>query len=185
MQLATVVLFRLDENMVKELYTTVGPDFVNTLLQPEANSAVRCYTSDSEAKDLYTSGRRDIQDELKANLSEKLQPRGIIIEDVLLKDLQLPDMLSRTIEMKLETEQEAKQNKTTLSSSSAHGGSTHGAPVMPVRLPSLDADIVAAQEELAERQAAAAPKKKGKRPDAKAAQEGRTRAAAALGRLCA
>ena len=108
-QLATVVLFRLDENMVKELYTTVGPDFVNTLLQPEANSAVRCYTSDSEAKDLYTSGRRDIQDELKANLSEKLQPRGIIIEDVLLKDLHLPEMLARSIELKLETEQQAKQ----------------------------------------------------------------------------
>ncbi|KAL3911735.1 MAG: hypothetical protein SGILL_007165, partial [Bacillariaceae sp.] len=108
-QLATVVLFRLDETMVKELYTTVGPKFVDTLLQPEANSAVRCFTSDSEAKDLYTAGRRDIQDELKGNLSEKLEPRGIIIEDVLLKDLKLPNMLARSIELKLETEQEAKQ----------------------------------------------------------------------------
>jgi regulator of protease activity HflC (stomatin/prohibitin superfamily) len=56
--------------------------------------------------DLNTAGRRDIQDELKANLSKK---RGIIIEDVLLKDLKLPDMLARSIELKLETEQEAKQ----------------------------------------------------------------------------
>ena len=108
-QLATVVLFRLDEDMVGDLYTTVGPDFINTLLQPEANSAVRCFTSDSEAKDLYTAGRREIQDELKDNLSEKLEPRGIIIEDVLLKDLHLPEMLARSIELKLETEQEAKQ----------------------------------------------------------------------------
>ena len=40
---------------------------------------------------------------------EKLEPRGIIIEDVLLKDLRLPDMLARSIELKLETEQDAKQ----------------------------------------------------------------------------
>lgn len=108
-QLDTVVLFRLNHHMVKELYTEVGPLFVETLLQPEANSAVRCYTSESEAKDLYTAGRRDIQDELKASLSEKLEPRGIIIEDVLLKDLNLPEMLARSIELKLETEQDAKQ----------------------------------------------------------------------------
>jgi hypothetical protein len=57
-------------------------------------------------------------------------------------------------------------------------GSSHGAPVKPVRLPSLDADIVAAQEELAKRQAqrellnvsageeSDTPKMKGKRPAA-------------------
>jgi len=108
-QLDTVVLFRLEPSMVKSLYIEVGPDYIQTLLQPEANSAVRCYTSESEAKDLYTAGRLDIQNELKANLSEKLKPRGIIIEDVLLKDLVLPEMLARSIELKLETEQDAKQ----------------------------------------------------------------------------
>ena len=108
-KLDTVVLFRLEQSMVKSLYTEVGPDYIQTLLQPEANSAVRCYTSESEAKDLYTAGRLDIQDELKANLSKKLKPRGIIIEDVLLKDLVLPEMLARSIELKLETEQDAKQ----------------------------------------------------------------------------
>lgn len=108
-QLDTVVLFRLEESKVEMLYTEVGPNYIETLLQPEANSAVRCYTSESEAKDLYAAGRRDIQDELKANLLAKLEPRGIIVEDVLLKDLKLPDLLAKSIELKLETEQEAKQ----------------------------------------------------------------------------
>ena len=108
-ELDTVVLFHLDPDMVGSLYAEVGTEYIEQLIQPEANSAIRCYTSESEAKDLYSAGRMEIQQELKANLSLKLQPRGIIIEDVLLKDLRLPDMLEQSIEMKLQTEQEAKQ----------------------------------------------------------------------------
>ena len=48
-----------------------------------------------------------IQDTHKAELTEKLSSRGIIIEDVLLKDTQLPEQLSKSIELKVQAEQEA------------------------------------------------------------------------------
>ena len=56
---------------------------------------------------LYSSGRTMIQDTRKAELTEKLSSRGIIIEDVLLKDIQLPEQLSKSIELKVQAEQEA------------------------------------------------------------------------------
>ena len=107
MTLDTAVLFRLDGTKAASLYQQVGPNYVSVLIRPEASSAVRGLTSESEAKALYSSGRTVIQDTLKAELDAKLGPRGIIVEDVLLKDIILHEHLSKSIEMKVQAEREA------------------------------------------------------------------------------
>lgn len=105
--LSLAVIYRLDESMAGLLYTKVGPDFVNILVVPESESALRILTADSEAKALYTEARIRIQQDLKAVLETKLNPRGIIIEDILLKEVHLPDLLLKAIEMKAQAEQDA------------------------------------------------------------------------------
>jgi regulator of protease activity HflC (stomatin/prohibitin superfamily) len=105
--LDTAVLFRLDASKAATLYLEVGSNYIQVLIKPEAASAVRGLTSESEAKALYSSGRNLIQDALKEELTTKLGPRGIIIEDVLLKDILLPKELSKSIELKVQAEQEA------------------------------------------------------------------------------
>merc|ERR1712100_57128 len=60
-------------------------------------------------KALYTSGRDELQRELKAELAEALKTRGIIVEDFLLKAIKLPDQLVRAIEQKAQAEQEAQR----------------------------------------------------------------------------
>lgn len=89
------------------MYREVGEDYIHTILEPEAASAVRGLTSESDAKALYSSGRNLIQDSVKAELITKLTPRGIIIDDVLLKDLVLPDELTAAIEAKVKAEQDS------------------------------------------------------------------------------
>ena len=108
-QLDTAVLFRLDPTKAGELLTQVGEDYVSVVVEPEAASATRGLTSESAAKDLYTSGRSVIQEALKKELTETLGPRGIIIEDVLLKDITLPTELAQAIEAKVKAEQEAQR----------------------------------------------------------------------------
>lgn len=100
-------LFRLDSTKAADLYTKVGPNYIDVLLVPETASAVRGLTSESQAKALYTSGRNTIQDSLKKELQTKFAPRGVIVEDVLLKDIELPEELSKSIELKVQAEQEA------------------------------------------------------------------------------
>jgi regulator of protease activity HflC (stomatin/prohibitin superfamily) len=89
-------LFRLDPEKAGQLYSQIGVDYVDVVVAPEAASATRGLTSESEAKELYTSGRNKIQDALKQELMATLGPRGIIVEDVLLKDIRLPDQLVST-----------------------------------------------------------------------------------------
>mmetsp|Transcript_35062 Transcript_35062/g.76856 ORF Transcript_35062/g.76856 Transcript_35062/m.76856 type:complete len:299 (-) Transcript_35062:269-1165(-) len=107
----TAVLFRLNDTHTSQLYRGIGPDYVKLLIEPEAASAVRGLTSESEAKALYSSGRSMIQDTVKAELTQKLSGRGIVIEDVLLKDISLPSELSKSIEAKVQAEQEAARMK--------------------------------------------------------------------------
>mmetsp|Transcript_47853 Transcript_47853/g.116440 ORF Transcript_47853/g.116440 Transcript_47853/m.116440 type:complete len:324 (+) Transcript_47853:138-1109(+) len=105
--LDTAILFRVDGTLIEKLYSEVGLDYIKIIIEPEAASAVRGLTSEKEAKALYSSGRNMIQDTVKEELKMKLGPRGIIIEDVLLKDIQLPSELTRSIEEKVQAEQEA------------------------------------------------------------------------------
>jgi prohibitin 1 len=106
-ELDTAILYHLDAKKAATLYKEVGANYEQILLKPEAASAVRGMTSESEAKALYSSGRTMIQDTLKEELVKKLGPRGIVIEDVLLKDIGLPEQLSKSIELKVQAEQES------------------------------------------------------------------------------
>jgi len=105
--LDTAILYRINATMAGHLYQTVGMDYCGVLLEPEAASAVRGLTSEKEAKALYSSGRNEIQLSVKQELQVSLGPRGIFVEDVLLKDIKLPDELSQSIELKAKAEQDA------------------------------------------------------------------------------
>jgi len=100
-------IYRIDQFKVVELVTTVGTDYAQILIEPESTSALRILTADSEAKALYTDSRVRIQTDLKAMLIDKLSHRGVVVEDVLLKDVQLPKLLVDAIEMKAQAEQDA------------------------------------------------------------------------------
>lgn len=106
-ELDTAVLVKIDSQRAIELYRTVGPDFMRKLVAPEASSSVRGLTSESEAKALYTAGRSELQNRMKSELTEKLEPKGILIEDVLLKNVVLPKDLSDSIQEKARAEQES------------------------------------------------------------------------------
>jgi regulator of protease activity HflC (stomatin/prohibitin superfamily) len=45
--------------------------------------------------------------EIEANLQSQLSARGIVVEKVLLRDIQLPEALKRSIELKQSAEQES------------------------------------------------------------------------------
>merc|ERR1711924_589393 len=55
------------------------------------------------------SGRSEIRDKLVEELNTKLTPRGIILEDCLLKAIKLPPALAKSIEAKTQAEQEAQR----------------------------------------------------------------------------
>lgn len=114
-ELDVSLLYHLDTKATRELFLTLGVNYEEVLIQPELSSAVRGLTSEVSAKALYTSGRMEIRDKLMAELKAKLTPRGIILEDVLLKGIKLPKQLTDAIELKAQAEQESARMEFVLS----------------------------------------------------------------------
>ena len=64
-------------------------------------------TSESEAKALYSEGRAVMQNRLREELKLQLEPCRILVEDVLLRGLNLQQQLLHSIELKAQAEQES------------------------------------------------------------------------------
>jgi regulator of protease activity HflC (stomatin/prohibitin superfamily) len=71
-----------------------------------------------EAKALYTSSRDEITNKIFADLEKMFSERGVILEKVLLRAIQLPLTVSQAIEEKLKAEQESEQMKFVLTKQS-------------------------------------------------------------------
>merc|ERR1711934_1070104 len=108
--------------MGRDIFLTLGEKFETVLIVPELQSAVRGLTSEASAKALYTSGRTEIHDKLMDELSNKLKPRGTLIEDVLLKGIKLPKQLTDAIELKAQAEQESARMEFVLSKERQEAG---------------------------------------------------------------
>lgn len=107
LSLDTSLLFRLDKGKAAQVLQTIGVDYAERIVEPELRSAIRGATAAHSANDLYTNGREIVQQQIESDLRAQLTPRGVIVEAVLLRDVQLPALLKASIEAKQQAEQDA------------------------------------------------------------------------------
>ena len=105
--LDTSLLFRLNPEQAHVAYRTIGPDYINVVVVPNLRSAIRSITAANSANALYTGQREVVAQRIAEELRRELEPRGVVIESLLLRDVQLPQMLRQAIEAKQQAEQEA------------------------------------------------------------------------------
>jgi prohibitin 1 len=107
MTLDTSLLLRLDASRAWYVYQKIGMNYSQTVIEPMLRSAIRDVTSKHSANALYTGGREEVQQKIQDMLFKELGDRGIFVENVLLRDVQLPLMLKTSIEQKQQAEQES------------------------------------------------------------------------------
>jgi prohibitin 1 len=105
--LDTSLLFHLDKTKAAFVYQTMGEPYVEKVVEPTLRAAIRASTSAHSANALYTSARELVQQQIQDELTKELGVRGVIVENVLLRDVQLPAMLKGSIEAKQQAEQDA------------------------------------------------------------------------------
>ena len=105
--LDTSLLFRLDKAKAAQVFQTVGEDYAAKIVEPTLRAAIRASTSSHTANALYTNARELVQQQIQDELTTQLAARGVIVEAVLLRDVQLPAMLKSSIEAKQQAEQDA------------------------------------------------------------------------------
>jgi prohibitin 1 len=105
--LDTSLLFHLDKTKAAQVYQTIGENYAEKIVEPTLRAAIRAATSAHTANALYTNARELVQSQIQDELSKELGARGVLVENVLLRDVQLPAMLKSSIEAKQQAEQDA------------------------------------------------------------------------------
>ena len=105
------LLYRVDPNKAVSLISTVGEAYEETLIGPVFRSQAADVSARFLAKDLYSAQRGTIEKDIARGMTVIMAERGIIIEAVLMKNIELPPGLAGSIEQKLQAEQQAQQMK--------------------------------------------------------------------------
>jgi regulator of protease activity HflC (stomatin/prohibitin superfamily) len=101
------ILYHLVEDKSSDVYKTLGSDYQEKIIRPEARSVIREIVSSYEAKDIYSDKRDEVVEKIEAKLRLAMDPRGLNLESVLVRNIVLPQMLTTAIEAKLTAEQES------------------------------------------------------------------------------
>jgi prohibitin 1 len=107
LEIDTSLIYHLNPEQAAKVFREIGTEYSATIVEPNLRSAIRDTTAGHSANTLYSSSRKQVEDEIKQELKSALEPRGIIIENILLRDIQLPHALRTSIESKQQAEQES------------------------------------------------------------------------------
>lgn len=103
------ILYHVMPESAPTVLGTIGPNYQNTVILPVFRSAAADVSARFFAKDMHSGERATIEGEIQKRMVALLKSRGFVIEAVLLKSIALPNGLARSIEAKLQAEQDAQR----------------------------------------------------------------------------
>src|ERR1700731_2202118 len=107
MSLDTSLIYHLNPDRASEVFQKIGSDYETVVVEPTLRSAIREATASHTANALYTGEREMVGKQIYDQVTAQLNQRGLTVENVLLRDIQLPATLKAAIEAKQQAEQES------------------------------------------------------------------------------
>jgi regulator of protease activity HflC (stomatin/prohibitin superfamily) len=107
--LDVTVLYSLKPDQAPRVYRELGEDYTEKLIRPQIRSQIREVAANFTVVEIYSNKRAEVQSELYSELLAALEKHGITLEEVLLRDVKLPESLEASIEQKLGAQQQAEQ----------------------------------------------------------------------------
>lgn len=108
-KLDVTVWYRLNDIDAPQVYRTIGVDYVDKIVRPAIRTALRDVSVLYSATDIYSVKRGDFVAGVTKNVEAAFVGRGIILEKVLLRNVELPDKVRTAIDEKIAAEQKAQQ----------------------------------------------------------------------------
>src|SRR5271165_5630560 len=75
------IRFRLKREAVPQLHQSIGPDYIQTLIEPEIGNRMREVIAEYTAEDVYSTKRAEVQDKIRQRaesmLGEKMMSGGV------------------------------------------------------------------------------------------------------------
>lgn len=103
------ILYRIKPEAAPKIVQGIGLNYESEVILPVFRSSAADITAKFLAKDMHSGERAIIESAIRKQMVDILDPKGFVIDNVLLKSISLPGGLARTIEEKLQAEQEAQR----------------------------------------------------------------------------
>ena len=103
------VFYHLVEDRASDVFRELGTNYQEKIIRPEIRSAIREVVAGYDSKSIYSDKRDEIITTIRQKMTDNIEPRGIAIEQVLLRNVILPAKLDASIQEKLQAEQESQR----------------------------------------------------------------------------
>lgn len=105
------IVYHAEATAAKEIYGRYGGlnGLVANVLVPEFRSVIRDVTAGFNAVDLYSGRREEVSRKMLADMRDRVKERGVNIEAILLRNIELPAQVAKAVEAKLAADQQAQQ----------------------------------------------------------------------------
>jgi regulator of protease activity HflC (stomatin/prohibitin superfamily) len=105
------LLYSLKPDQAPRIYQTVGPDYLQVIVEPQFRSATRGTTVGYGAEALYTEQRTVVEAKLRKDVEDLLSEHGLRTERVLLRSIDLPASVKASIDQKMVADQKQQAMK--------------------------------------------------------------------------
>lgn len=103
------VLYRVQANQAPRIVREIGYDFKNVVVRPITRTKIRDNAVYYTAVDLYSVKRDEFQTRIFKTIEENLKSRGLVLEQLLVRNISLPASVKGSIEEKIKAEQDAQK----------------------------------------------------------------------------
>jgi prohibitin 1 len=103
------LLYHINPDSAKAVYVRFGQNFEEVAIMTNFRAATREITAKYFATELYSTEREKIESAIKEQMTAAVHKYGFVIDAVLLKDIVLPDQITKAIQNKVQAQQEAMQ----------------------------------------------------------------------------
>ena len=103
------VLYKLLPSEAPKLVRETGVDYTDKIVRPLTRTKIRDNSVYYEAVSLYSNKRDEFQQRIFKSIEEDFKKRGLILEQLLVRNITLPQSVKATIEQKINAEQDAQK----------------------------------------------------------------------------
>lgn len=103
------VLYKVDPKKAPFILQNIGMDYVDKIVRTVSRTAIRDNAVAYPAVDLYSVKRQEFQDKINRTISASFAKNGLMLQQILVRNISLPASVRASIESKIQAEQEAQK----------------------------------------------------------------------------
>ena len=103
------VLYRISPELAPKIFKQIGENYADKIVRPVTRTRIRDNAVYYDAVALYSTKRNEFQQRIFKTIEADFKSRGLVLEQLLIRNINLPTSVKTTIESKINAEQDAQK----------------------------------------------------------------------------